>query len=98
MGVSDDIRGPDAASAVEARFQKSIAAIRPNAKVHVTEVLVCNHTQPAYRVEDPLGTGSPAFMMLIPGTQSSGLINYEIAPGAKVDPAILETIDKICWP
>ncbi len=75
-----------------------MAAIRPNADVHVTEVLVCNHTQPAYRIDDPLGNGSPAFMMLIPGTQSSGLINYEILPGGKVDPGIMHAIDTLCWP
>jgi hypothetical protein len=97
-GVSDDIRGPDAADAVKARFQKSIATVRPNANVQVTETLVCDHTQPAYRIDDPLGNGSAAFMMLIPGTQSSGLINYEIPPGATADPAMLATISKICWP
>ncbi len=97
-GVSDDIRGADAADAVKARFEKGIASVRPNANVQVTEVLVCDHTQPAYRIDDPLGNGSPAFLMLIPGTQSSGLINYEIPPGGKVDPAILATIQKICWP
>ncbi len=97
-GVSDDIRGADAANAVKARFEKSIASVRPNAHVDVTEVLVCDHTQPAYRIDDPLGNGSAAFMMLIPGTQSSGLINYEIPPGGKADPAMMETIGKICWP
>jgi len=97
-GVSDDIRGADAAEAVKARFEKGIAAVRPNANVQVTEVLVCDHTQPAYRIDDPLGNGSPAFMMLIPGTQSSGLINYEIPPGGKADPDILAAVEKICWP
>jgi hypothetical protein len=61
-------------------------------------VFVCNGTQPAYRVDDPLGLGSPAFMMLVPGTKSSGLVNYEIFPGNKADPGILAAVNAMYWP
>jgi hypothetical protein len=98
-GVTDDLHGPNAADVVKAEFQKMLAVMRPGgAQVTVQTVSVCNGTQPAYRVNDPIGVGSAGFMMLIPGTRSSGLINYEIHPGGKADPAILSTIDKICWP
>lgn len=93
-GVTSDLQGPNAAASVKAMF----TMLHPNKPVEVKTVQVCNGTQPAYRVDDPLGTGSPAFMMLIPGTKSSGLINYEILPGGKADPAILAAVDKICWP
>lgn len=95
---STALQGPNAAATVQAQFQQSTAAIRPNAEIVVTTIQVCNGTQPAYRVVDPLGVGSQAFMMLIPGTVSTGLINYELLPGGKLDPAMLSAIDKICWP
>jgi len=64
----------------------------------VKTVSVCNGTQKAYRLDDPMGIGSPGFMMIIPGNASTGLINYEIHDGHKADPTILAMLDKVCWP
>ena len=98
MGATPDYHGPNAAEAVRAAFQAMSARFNPKVQITVQTIHVCNGEQAAYRVDDPLGVGSPAFMVIIPGTDSSGLINYEVRRGGKVDPVMLQAIDKICWP
>ncbi len=98
MPATPQYHGANAADAVRASFQQMVGRFNKNAQVVVKTVQVCNGEQPAYRVEDPLGMGSAGFMEIVPGTDSAGLINYEIMPGGKPHPAILEAIDKICWP
>lgn len=93
-----ELQGPHAVDTITALFVKTAASASANAKPDVNKVQICNGTESAYRVDHLLGADSPAFMMLIPGTVSTGLINYEILPGQKADPAMLQTIDKICWP
>lgn len=90
--------GPDAAGAVKAMFQKTVAQFNSTATIAVKTVRVCNGQEDGYRVDDPLGTASQGFMMIVPGSESAGLINYEVLPGAKADPAIQSTVDKLCWP
>lgn len=90
--------GPGATDALKALVTRTAAHFNPQGQISVTTVMVCNGTQPAYRFDDVLGMGTPAFMMFIPGATSTGLINYEIFKGGNRDPAIMAAIDKICWP
>ena len=96
MAPEPEFQGAGAADAVKQNFQKLAVKVNPSAQVTVVSMTVCNGEQPAYRVNDLLGAGSAGFMVVIPGTASMGLINYE-AHGA-VDPQVLATIAKICWP
>jgi hypothetical protein len=96
MAAAPEFQGAGAADAVQQNFQKLAVRINPKAQVTVVSMNVCNGEQVAYRVNDLLGMGSAGFMVVIPGTASIGLINYE-AHGA-VDPQVLQTIGKICWP
>ena len=97
MPPSKDYQGPNAAEVVKAQFIQTAATIHPDANVTVVTVLVCNGTQKAYRVDDPLGLGKAGFMMIIPGVTSTGFINYEIMTG-KRDPAIMAMLSGLCWP
>lgn len=98
MPATPQFQGPNAADAVKAAFQQLAGRFNKNAHITVQTVSACNGTQKAYRVDDPLGMGSAGFMEIVPGSDSSGLINYEIMPGGKRDPAILDAVEKICWP
>lgn len=98
MPATPEYHGPNAADAVKASFQKMVGYFNPKAQIVVKTISVCNGEQVAYRVDDPIGLGTPGFMIIVPGTDSSGLINYEVLPGGKVDPRILDAINKICWP
>lgn len=98
MAPFKELSGAGAADAVKAQFVKVVAMFHTNSNIVVKTVSVCNGTQAAYRVDDALGLGTPGFMMIIPGTISTGLINYEVHPGASADPAIEQTVDAICWP
>jgi hypothetical protein len=95
---SPDLQGPNAIDAVKKMVGSVNSTMMPNSTPDITKVVVCNGTQAAYRVDHLLGANSTAFMMLIPGTVSTGLINYEVHPGQTPDPAMLQAIDKICWP
>ncbi len=98
MRASKEFRGPNGADAVLSEFVRAGARVPTNPHVRVATVSVCNGTEKAYRVDDPMGLGSRGFMLIIPGTISTGLINYEILPGYKRDPAILAMINALCWP
>ena len=97
MPVPPEWKGPGAADSIAAEFAKMLKSIRPSAAPPtVIKVQACNGTQDAYRINDPLGLKTGGFMEIIPGSDTSGLINYEAMGPA--DPAILDTVSKICWP
>lgn len=96
MAVAPEYQGAGAADAVKETFEKIAVKLTPNAQVTVVSMKVCNGEQTAYRVNDLLGPDSAGFMVVIPGPTSTGLINYE-AHGS-VDPLVLQTIAKVCWP
>jgi hypothetical protein len=96
--MSPDLRGPGAIDAVRNMVERTTAMINPAAKPSVKLVHVCNGEQTAYRVDDPIGAGSGGFMLLVPGSDSAGIVNYEVHFGSKADPAIQSTIEKLCWP
>lgn len=92
LPVDAELRGPNAIDHV----QKLFAQMSPGGTPTVTKVQACNGTQDAYKISGMLGPDSGAFMEIITGTDSDGLINYEAL--GKADPAILAAVDKICWP
>lgn len=98
MRATPTLHGPNAAAAVQSMFQSVTTKFNARKQVVVQTIQVCNGTEPAYRIDDPLGDDAAGFMVVIPGSDSSGLVNYEIRPGGQVDPAILKTIAKMCWP
>jgi hypothetical protein len=75
MPASPDYKGAGATDAVRASFQQIASGFNPKVKVVVTNISVCNGEQAAYRVDDPLGLGSAGFMIIVPGSDSAGLIN-----------------------
>lgn len=96
MPAEADYHGAGAADAVKSLFAKVVQRFNPKASITVQTIEVCNGEQPAYRVDDPLGTGSGGYMVVIPGTLSTGLINYEAHRSG--DPLVNQTVEKICWP
>jgi hypothetical protein len=96
--VVPDMKGPNAVAAITAMVAPIAARTNPNTQVSVRQIMVCSGTQPAYRVDGTAGPHSPAFMVIIPGTASYGLINYEILGNDTPEPILMADIDAICWP
>lgn len=95
--MTPELRGPHAVEAVKAMLEHSTATVDPAASPNVKTVRVCNGAQAAYRIDDPIGAASPGFMLVVPGSESAGIIDYEVLRG-KPDPRIQSTIDRLCWP
>jgi len=95
--MTPDLQGPNAVDTVKAMVRRATAMTNPAASPDVKTVHVCNGAQVAYRVDDPIGVGSPGFILIVPGSESAGIINYEVLRG-KADPRIQSTVDKLCWP